>query len=77
MEQTIGLNKAQLGIMRLLAHFNTEAQVKELNDVICSYYANKVDQEMDRLWNEGKWSQEAIDQTLSEHLRTPYNYARS
>lgn len=73
---TTGLNKAQIGIMRLLAHFNTEEQVKELNDLICSYYARKVDEEMDRLWDEGKWSQEKIEETLHEHLRTPYRYAR-
>ena len=76
MEQTIGLNKAQLGIMRLLSHFDREEQVKELNDLICSYYARKVDEEMDRLWTEGKWSQEKIDETLNEHLRTPYRYAQ-
>ena len=73
---TTGLNKAQLGIMRLLAHFSTEEQVKEPNDLICSYYARKVDEEMDRLWDEGKWSQEKIEETLHEHLRTPYRYAR-
>ena len=71
-----GLNKAQLGIMRLLSHFNSEEQVQELNDLICSYYARKVDDEMDRLWDEGKWSQEKIEETLHEHLRTPYRYAK-
>ncbi|MBQ7527384.1 MAG: hypothetical protein IKQ07_11235 [Bacteroidaceae bacterium] len=48
MEQTIGLNKAQLSIMRLLSHFDREEQVKELDDLIRSYYARKVDEEMDR-----------------------------
>lgn len=76
MEQVIGLNKAQLGIIRLLSHFSREEQVKELNDLICSYYARKVDDEMDRLWAEGKWSLEKIDETLNEHLRTPYRYAQ-
>jgi len=76
MEQVIGLNKAQLGIMRLLSHFDREEQVHELNDLICSYYSRKVDEEMDRLWAEGKWSQEKIDETLNEHLRTPYRYAQ-
>lgn len=76
MEQVIGLNQAQLGIMRLLSHFERVEQVEELNDLICSYYARKVDEEMDRLWAEGKWSQEKIDETLNEHLRTPYRYAQ-
>lgn len=62
-----------MDFLRLLAHFTTEEEVKELNDVVCEYYARKVDEEMDQLWDEGKWSQEKIDEVLNEHLRTPYN----
>lgn len=72
MTQNIGLNQAQMDFLRLLAHFNTEDEVKELNDLVCEYYARKVDEEMDRLWDEGKWSEEKIEETLHEHLRTPY-----
>ena len=68
-----GLNQAQMDFLRLLSHFTTEEEVKELNDLVCKYYAQKIDQEMDRLWDEGKWSQEKIEETLKEHLRTPYN----
>lgn len=73
MTQNIGLNQAQLDFLRLLSHFTTEDEVKELNDVVCEYYAKKVDEEMDKLWDEGKWSQEKIDEVLNEHSRTPYN----
>ena len=69
----VGLNQAQMDFLRLLSHFTTEEEVKELNDLVCKYYAQKIDQEMDRLWDEGKWSQEKIEETLKEHLRTPYN----
>jgi hypothetical protein len=44
-----------------------------LNDLVCKYYAQKIDEEMDRLWDEGKWSHEKIEETLKEHLRTPYH----
>ena len=65
MTQNVGLNQAQLDFLRLLAHFTTEEEVKELNDVVCEYYAKKVDEEMDKLWDEGKWSQEKIDEVLN------------
>lgn len=52
MVQNVGLNQAQMGFLRLLSHFNTEEQVRELNDLVCQYYARKVDEEMDRLWDE-------------------------
>ncbi len=73
MVQNVGLNQAQMDFLRLLSHFKTEEQVKELNALVCQYYARKVDEEMERLWDEGKWNQEKIETTLQEHLRTPYN----
>ena len=73
MTQNLSLNQAQMDFLRLLAHFTKEEEVKELNDLVCEYYARKVDEEMDRLWDEGKWSEEKIQETLQEHLRTPYN----
>lgn len=74
MDNNIGLNKAQLGILRLLSNLNTAEQVQELNDVISSYYAQKATKEMDRLWLTGEWSQEKNDEVLKEHLRTSYRY---
>lgn len=73
MEQNVGLNQAQMDFLRLLSHFTTEEEVRELNDLVCKYYARKIDEEMDRLWDEGKWSHEKIEETLQEHLRTPYH----
>ena len=37
MTQNVGLNQAQMDFLRLLAHFTTEEEVKELNDVVCKY----------------------------------------
>ena len=73
MVQNTGLNQAQMDFLRLLSHFTTEEEVRELNDLVCKYYAQKIDEEMDRLWDEGKWSHEKIEETLKEHLRTPYH----
>ena len=64
MTQNLGLNQAQMDFLRLLAHFTKEEDVKELNDIVCEYYARKVDEEMDRLLDEGKWSKEKIEETL-------------
>ena len=73
MVQNTGLNQAQMDFLRLLSHFTSEEEVRELNDLVCKYYAQKIDEEMDRLWDEGKWSHEKIEKTLKEHLRTPYH----
>ena len=67
------LNEAQLSILRLLGSMKTVEEVNELRQVICDYYARKVDEEMDCLWAEGKWDNEKNEAVLTEHLRTPYN----
>ena len=72
MEDRTILNEAQLSILRLLGRMKTPEQVDELRQVISNYYAQKATEEMDRLWDEGEWSEEKNEQVLSEHLRTPY-----
>lgn len=72
LQETISLNEAQLSILRLLARMNTMEKVNELKQIISNYYAQKATEEMDRLWEEGIWSEEQNEAVLKEHLRTPY-----
>ena len=73
MEQSMELNRAQLDILRLLERMKTMEQVEELRQVISNYFAQKATEEMDRLWDNGIWSEEQNDAVLNEHLRTPYH----
>lgn len=72
MEQSIELNQAQLSILRLLGRMKTLEQVEELRSVISNYYAQKATAEMDKLWDNGEWSEAQNNAILNEHLRTPY-----
>ena len=73
MEERTVLNKAQLDILQLLGHMKTVEQANELRKVICDYYASKVDEEMDRLWDEGKWSQAHIDALATEDVHAKHH----
>jgi len=44
MEKVNGLNAAQMDFLQLLAHFKTEEQVEGLRQVVCDYYARKIDE---------------------------------
>ena len=70
------LNEAQMSILRLLGSMKTVEEVNELRQVICDYYARRVDDEVDKLWAEDKWNNEKNEAILKEHLRTPYKYAQ-
>jgi hypothetical protein len=66
------LNEAQMSILRLLGSMKTVEEVDELRQVICDYYAHRVDEEVDKLWESGQWNDEKNEAILNEHLRTPY-----
>jgi hypothetical protein len=70
------LNEAQMSILRLLGSMKTVEEVDELRQVICDYYARRVDEEVDKLWESGQWNDEKNEAVLNEHLRTPYKYAK-
>lgn len=55
----------------------TVEEVEELREVISCYYARKIQEGMDRLWENGEWSQERIDLTLKEdvHAKPQPEYA--
>ena len=65
------LNEAQMSILRLLGSMKTVEEVDELRRVICDYYARRVDEEVDKLWDAGEWDDEKNEAVLKEHLRTP------
>lgn len=70
------LNEAQMSILRLLGSMKTVEEVDELRQVICDYYARRVDEEVDKLWENGQWDDKKNEAVLNEHLRTPYEYAK-
>ena len=59
------LNEAQLSILRLLGSMKTVEEVDELRQVICDYYARRVDEEVDKLWESGQWNDEKNEAVLN------------
>ncbi len=71
METTV-LNAAQIMILESFASAKSQEETNELMDMLRSFYAKKLDQELERLWNEGTLNQEKLDELKEQHLRTPY-----
>ncbi len=71
------LNEAQMSVLRMLGHMKTVEEVEELRKVIRDYYARKIDEEMDRLWDEGKWSQAHIDALMNEDIHAELRHAHA
>lgn len=71
------LNEAQMSVLRLLGGMKTVEEVEQLHKVISNYYARKIDEGMDRLWESGEWSDERIEEILKEdvHAKPQLEYA--
>ena len=44
-----------------------------LRKQLAAFYAKQVDEEMDQLWESGKFDQKKLDELRGSHFRTPYN----
>ncbi len=66
------LNPIQIQLLEVFSYVKDEATLFEIRKAVSSYFAQRVDEEMDRLWDEGKITQETIEEWSKEHMRTPY-----
>ena len=53
----------------------SDQAILELKSVLADFYARRVQEEADRLWDEGVLDAEAIERIGKEHWRTPYEPA--
>ena len=44
--------------------------IKEQADTIRNHYAQKLEEELERLWNDGTLNQQKLDELREQHLRT-------
>ena len=59
-------------ILESFAGATDEQEVNDLMDLLRMFYAQRLEREMNRLWDNGTLDQKALDQLKDEHLRTPY-----
>ena len=56
----------------MLSFVKSDENLLEIKNLLTTYFAQKIDAEMDALWDEGKIDINTIEQWGKEHLRTPY-----
>lgn len=66
------MNKSQMMIIESFAGAQDEQELNALMDVLRNFYATRLEQEMQRLWDNGTLNQQVLDELRSTHLRTPY-----
>ena len=61
MEATV-FNPIQLQLLRMFERNKSEAELREFQEVVSDYYAKKLNDHLNKLWDEGILSQEKLDE---------------
>ena len=72
MEQHNVFNQAQYEIINALSCLDNEEDIVALKTVIVQFLNSRLQNELDRLWDDGTITPEVIEQWGKEHMRTPY-----
>ena len=68
----VALNPTQLHLLKMFSYAKTDDTLFEIKKAFSAYFAQKVEEDMDQLWEDGLWDQSKNENILNEHLRTPY-----
>ena len=67
MEATV-LTPTQQHLLKLFAFNKSEAYAREIQEVLTRYFQEKLDREVDRLWDAGILDQHRLDEIRKEDL---------
>lgn len=72
MLQSATISPAQYEILNMLSCITREEDVVALKSVIVQFLNSRLQNELDRLWENGDITEEKITEWGHEHMRTPY-----
>ena len=73
--EVLSFNQAQRDVLNVVSTLQSDEDIKALHKVLIKFMNDRLQNELDKLWDSGDWSQEKLDAMKTEHLRTPYKTA--
>jgi len=71
MTATTPITPAQYEVLNMLSVINNEDDLKELKAVIVQFLNSRLQNEIERLWQEGTLNEQKVASWQEEHMRTP------
>lgn len=71
MERTV-FNAAQREILDILSCIRTDEELRELKTLLLKFLNDKLQKELDALWDEGIINENKLEEWRTIHFRTPY-----
>lgn len=69
------LQMAQLEVLNAVKGINNQADFNDFRDMIARYFAQKAQQAIDAMWDQGSIDEQVVENWGNEHMRTPYRHA--
>lgn len=70
--QTSHFSPAQQAVLNVISCLQTDEDLADLKRLLVKFVNERLQVEMDKLWDSGSWSEEKLHDIASEHLRTTY-----
>ena len=70
--QTMVLNKAQREILNVMSCLGNDDDLSELKKLLASFLNERLQRELDILWDNGSLDYSKLESLSHDHLRTPY-----
>ena len=70
--QVLKFNQAQQAVLNVISCLQSEQDLADLKRTLVKFMNDRLQREMDKLWESGEMSNEKLLEMQSEHLRTAY-----
>lgn len=70
--QVLKFNPAQQALLNVVSCLQSNEDLLDLKKILIKFLNERMQREMDKLWDDGVWSAEKLEIMRDEHLRTPY-----
>ncbi|GAA4458211.1 hypothetical protein GCM10023189_30070 [Nibrella saemangeumensis] len=64
------LSNLQIELLKLYPYNVSEEQLRDIRKLLADYFAQQVDDEMSRLWQEKGWNEQTLQDWKNEHMRS-------
>ena len=70
--QRLSINPAQYEVLNVLSCLDKEEDVRDLKKMLVQFLNERLQNELDRLWDEGMITENKMREWETVHMRTPY-----
>ena len=70
--QILNFNNAQRAVLNVVSCLQSEQDLEDLKRTLMKFMNERMQREIDKLWDSGSWSEEKLETMKTEHLRTSY-----